>query len=60
MIVRENYSEGLIRTYSNSGMNIRKIGTNEVYSEAVDSYSSLFSYEETDIPIESGDDYGIQ
>ena len=42
----------LYRTYSDNGMMIRKDGTDEMYSEAVDVENSGFTYTETDIPIE--------
>ena len=37
----------LYRTYSDEGYQIRKIGTNEVYAEAIDIEDSGFLYEET-------------
>ena len=36
------------RTFSDEGYYIKKVGTNEVYSEAVDLPDSTFTYEETD------------
>lgn len=45
----------LYRTCSDASMMIRKVGTEEIYSEAIDVESSGFTYTETDIPIE-GDD----
>ena len=42
----------LYRTYSDNGMMIRKDGTDEMYSEAVDVENSGFTYAETEIPIE--------
>ena len=36
------------RTFSDEGYCIKKVGTNEVYSEAVDLPDSTFTYEETD------------
>ena len=52
MIVREFYGTrkdgvNLVRTYSDKGETIRKVGTNEVYDEAVDIESAGFTYEET-------------
>lgn len=35
-----------------TGFKIRKVGTNEVYNEAIDVENALFVYEETDEPIE--------
>ena len=39
------------RTYSDTFM-LRKVGTDEIYSEAVDIPTSNYEYEETDIPLE--------
>ena len=57
MIVREYFGERfdgvrLFKTYSNEGMKIRKVGTDEVYDEAVDIEGAPYTYEETDEPIE--------
>lgn len=57
MIVRDYFGERfdgvrLFKTYSNEGMKIRKVGTSEVYDEAVDIESAPYIYEETDEPIE--------
>ena len=41
----------LVKTYSNAGFMIRKKGTEELYSEAIDPQSFHREYEETDIPI---------
>lgn len=43
----------LIRTYSSKGLKIRQNETGIIYDEAVDLEDSGFSYEETDIKIES-------
>ena len=54
MIVQE-IIEGnttLVKTYSNAGFMIRKKGTDELYSEAIDPKKFNRKYEETDIPIE--------
>ena len=54
MIVVENIvidGKGFTLTHSDSGHYIRKAGTNEIYSEAIDVLN--FSYEETDIPVET-------
>lgn len=40
------------RTYSDSGYLIRKIGTDEMYEEAIDLLETVVTYEETDIIIE--------
>jgi hypothetical protein len=42
----------LYRTYSNANFYIRKVGTKEVYSEAIDVANAQYTYEETDEPIE--------
>lgn len=57
MIVREFHSirsDGvfLFRTYSDRGVQIRKVGTDEIYDEAIDVESAPYTYEETNIPIE--------
>jgi hypothetical protein len=43
---------GNILTYSDTDFMIRKVGTTEVYQDAIDVPESGFEYEETDIPIE--------
>lgn len=40
------------RTYSDANKMIRKVGTSEVYSEAVDVLSATWQYEETEQDIE--------
>ena len=47
----EDYTT-LVKTYSDKGVMIRKIGTDELYSEAIDPQKFNREYEETDIPIE--------
>ena len=42
----------LYRTYSDEQYMIRKIGTDELYEEAVDVENAPYEYEETDIKIE--------
>ena len=42
----------LVKTYSDKGVMIRKIGTDEIYSEAIDPKKFNREYEETDIPID--------
>lgn len=61
MIVKEFYStrkDGvkLFKTYSDKGMMIRKVGTDEVYSEAIDVEGAAFEYEETEISIQEAAD----
>ena len=60
MVVKEFYETrndgvNLYRTYSDIGMQIRKVGTEEVYDEAIDVENAPFAYEGTDIPIEEND-----
>lgn len=43
----------LYRKYSDQGFKIKKIGTDEIYDEAIDVASSTFVYEETAEPIET-------
>lgn len=57
MIVREYYETrkdgvNLYRTYSDENKYIRKVGTNEEYSEAIDIEGAPYEYEETDKEIE--------
>ena len=57
MIIKEEYKTredgvNLYRTYSDADMKIRKVGTDEVYDEAIDIEGAPYTYEETDIPIE--------
>ena len=57
MIVREFYrtrKDGvdLYRTYSDEGLKIQKVGTDEIYDEAIDIDGAPYTYVETDIPIE--------
>lgn len=58
MLIKEFYKERkdgvkLYRTYSNEDFIIRKVGTEELYSEAIDVENALYAYEETDIKIEN-------
>lgn len=48
MIKTETRTDGLIRTYSDLGKKIQKIGTDEIYDEAVDLATSGYTYVETD------------
>lgn len=57
MIVKEFYTTrkdgvNLYRTYSDADLKIRKVGTDEVYDEAIDIDGAPYTYEETDAPIE--------
>ena len=56
MIIKEFYKTredgvNLYRTYSDKSFQIHKIGTDEVYDEAIDIESAPYTYEETSIPI---------
>lgn len=56
MIIKEFYNTrtdgvNLYRTYSDKGFQIHKIGTDEIYDEAIDIENTLYQYEETDISI---------
>ena len=58
MVISEYYStraDGarLIRTYSDKNLYIQKVGTQEVYSEAIDLESKGYVYVETDKEIEN-------
>jgi hypothetical protein len=57
MIVREFYETrydgvNLYRTYSDTDHYIHKVGTDEIYEEAIDVESAPYTYEETDDIIE--------
>lgn len=57
MIKREYYTTrkdglSLYRTYSTEGLQIHKVGTNEVYDEAIDVEGAPYTYEETTDKIE--------
>lgn len=54
MIVQEIIEDytTLVRTYSDKELKIRKIGTDEIYDEAIDPQVFHRQYEETDIPID--------
>lgn len=59
MIIKEFYStrkDGvkLYKTYSDEGFYIRKIGTEEVYDEAIDVEGAPYTYEETETTILEG------
>ena len=56
MIIQEQIENDLVKTYSDKGMMIRKKGTDELYSEAIDPQKFNREYEETDIPIEQHDE----
>lgn len=61
MVTREHYrtrEDGveLYLTKSDQGFKIRKVGTDEIYDEAIDVDGAPYTYEETDIPIEKGEE----
>ena len=51
-MIKAEVLEQFKKTTSDSGYKIRKIGTNEIYDEAVDLTEKAYEYEETDIEIE--------
>lgn len=64
MIIREFYMTrkddlDLYLTRSDNRVYIRKVGTDEIYDEAIDVETSRFVYEETDIPIPEPDELNI-
>jgi hypothetical protein len=61
MVVKEFYKTredgvNLFRTYSDNGFMIQKVGTDEVYEEAVDVEGVPFKYVETDEKIEENEE----
>lgn len=57
MIVREFYQRrydgvNLYISYSDAGKKIHKVGTEEIYDEAIDVEDAPFQYEETDEPVD--------
>lgn len=60
MIKTETLSNGFIRTYSDESKIIKKVGTEELYSEAVDLSASNYTYIETDEIIECTDSEVIE
>lgn len=51
-----NDGVNLYRTYSDSNYMIQKVGTDEVYEEAIDVETSNYEYEETDELVEQFSD----
>ena len=41
----------LFRNYSDEGLQIRKVGTDEIYDEAIDVEGAPYTYEETELPV---------
>lgn len=60
MIKSETRADGLIRTYSDAGLKIQKIGTDEIYDEAIDLATSDHNYVETDISAEISDTEALE
>ena len=60
MIKTETRTDGLIRTYSDLGKKIQKIGTDEIYDEAVDLATSGYTYAETDADSEITDSEALE
>ena len=62
MIVQEIIEDytTLVKTYSDKGVMIRKIGTDELYPEAIDPQKFNRQYEETDVPIDQEIDEGFE
>ena len=62
MVVQEiiEGNTALVKTYSDKGVMIRKIGTDELYSEAIDPKKFNREYEETDILIDQEIDEGLE
>lgn len=54
LITREDGIK-LYKTSSDAGMKIQKVGTDEIYDEAIDIESAAFEYAETDIPVEAAE-----
>lgn len=57
MIIKEYYRTrkdgvNLFRTYSDANLKIQKVGTDEVYDEAIDVQDAPYEYVETTEPIE--------
>lgn len=57
MLKREFYETrkdgvNLYRSYSDQNLQIQKVGTNEIYDEAIDIETATYEYVETDMPIE--------
>lgn len=51
MIKKESYSDGLVRVYSDEGKAIKKVGTEDLYTEAIDYEASNYTYVEVDEPV---------
>ena len=60
MIKTETRSDGLIRTYSDLGKKIQKIGTDEIYDTAIDMPNAGYTYAETDADSEITDSEALE
>lgn len=56
--IDENGNEraDLVKHYSDKGLAVRQVETGIEYGEAVDVYPCMYTYEETDTPIEQTDE----
>ena len=57
MIIKEFYKTrkdgvNLYKSYSDKELKIQKVGTDEIYSSAIDVEGAPFEYVETDLPID--------
>lgn len=57
MIIEEILPENLIKHYSDKNLKIIQIETGLIYLDAIDSMPCKYTYIESDIPIETYDDY---
>lgn len=60
MIKTETRADGLIRTYSDLGKKIQKIGTDEIYDTAIDLPNAGYTYAETDADSEISDSEALK
>lgn len=61
MVKSELIGDGtLIRTHSDTRMKIRQVETGNVYDEAVDVLPLRYSYEETNEPVDSGEESELE
>lgn len=52
-MIIETLRDGRVWHYSDKGVMLRKIETGELYEDVLDYIPSAYTYEETDIPIET-------
>lgn len=52
-MIIETMKDGQIWHYSDTGMMLRKVETGELYEDVLDYIPCIYTYEETDIPIET-------